>query len=153
MGAAVLVFWRWYAQRRPDPDEITKVAIGAVIAALGPIVLAIASAVANFGHHKVSLLWAILFEIFDCVGFAMVYAIGMALFARAAPKAVAGLILGVFYLSLVLSNFIVGWVGGWLGAMPDTSFWLLHAAIAGAGAVGLFVARVLFHRRLAPISA
>ncbi len=149
MSALVLIFWRWRAHRRPDPDEITKVMIGAWFTAAGPLVLALGAALA--GHGKISLLWAVLFELLDCTGTGMLYAIGMSLYSRAAPRPVAGLIIGIFYLHLVLSNFLVGWVGGWLGAMPDTLFWLAHTGLSGLGAAGLVVMRSLFRRRLAPV--
>lgn len=145
-----IAFWRWRAARRPDPDEITKVAIGGLFALSGPLVLALASTIAGMRHAQVSLWWDIAFEFVDNVGVGMIYAIGMALFSRASPRPVAGLIIGIFYLHLVVSNFLVGWVGGWLGAMPDVSFWLVHVGISGAGTAGLFVFRALFQRRLAP---
>jgi POT family proton-dependent oligopeptide transporter len=39
----VVIFWRWWARRRREPDEIVKAGIGALIAACGPLVLAAAS--------------------------------------------------------------------------------------------------------------
>jgi POT family proton-dependent oligopeptide transporter len=151
VAAAVIViaFWRFWAKRRPDPDEITKVAIGGCLGICGTLVLVAASAWMGHGG-KVSLWWAILFEAFDNLGFAMIYPISLALFSRAAPRPVVGLLMGCFFLHLTISNFLVGWVGGFLGTMPDTHFWLIHTAIAAAGTAGLFLFRALFHQRLAP---
>src|SRR5262249_48336761 len=36
----VVAFWRFYGKRLKEPDEIVKIAIGSLIAALGPLVLA-----------------------------------------------------------------------------------------------------------------
>ena len=50
--AGSVLFWRWYGKHRPEPNEITKIAIGVFIAALAPAVLALASA--GGGHHRPS---------------------------------------------------------------------------------------------------
>ena len=86
-----LLFWRWWAARRREPDEIIKVAIGAFIAAGGPLVLAAASMHAA-GGHKVGLVWGLGFHIVNDIGFANVYAVGLALFSRAAPPALGAAI-------------------------------------------------------------
>lgn len=83
---AVLVLWFWkaYARRRPDLSEISKVALGTFIAAFGPLMLALGSWISP-GPHEVSLFWGLAFHIINDIGFSMSYAIGMALFSRAAP--------------------------------------------------------------------
>lgn len=150
---AVLAFWRRYARGRPDADEITKVAIGGLFAVAAALTLALGALVVELTGQRISLWWAIAFEAFDAIGFAMIYAIGMALFIRAAPRSISGLIIGIFYLHLVISNLLVGWLGGLLEQMPATHFWLLHAAFAAGATALLFIFRALFHRQLAPMDA
>ena len=48
---------------------------------------------------------------------------------------------------------LVGYVGGLLGTMPDTRFWLLHVGLMAASAALLLVARMLFGHLLAPTRA
>lgn len=150
---AVLVFWRTYARSRPDADEITKVAIGSLFAVAAALILALGALVAELTGQRLSLWWAVAFEAFNSVAFAMIYAIGMALFVRAGPARFSGLIVGIFYLHVVISNLLVGWLGGLLGQMPATHFWLLHAAFAASAAFLLFSFRLLFRRQLAPMTA
>jgi hypothetical protein len=85
VGAA-LAFWTIYARYRKEPDEIVKLSIGAVIAAGGPLLLALASANVAATGGKVSLLWGLGFHIVNDVGFAMVFPVGLALYSRAAPR-------------------------------------------------------------------
>jgi len=149
----VLVFWRWFARNRDDADEITKVAIAGFFIIAAGLTLALASAVADATGARISLWWAIAFEFCDGVGFAMLYAIGLAMFVRAAPRSLAGLIVGIFYIHLVISNLLVGWLGGLLGTMPDSQFWLIHAGFASVGTALLFLFRGLFRAELAPVAA
>ncbi len=148
----VIAFWRWFARHRKDADEITKVAIGGFFMVAAALTLAVASFTMQTTGARISLWWAIIFELFDNLGQSMIYAIGMSLFARAAPRSIAGLIIGIFYLHLVVSSLLVGWLGGLLGEMPDTRFWLIHAGIAGFATGLLFVFRALFRPQLAPVA-
>ena len=146
-----LMFWRWWARRHRDPDEIVKIALGAAISALAPAVLAVASLHAQ-GGHKVGLGWGVAFHLINDIGFANIYAIGIALYSRAAPPALGATIVNAFVLYIFLANLFVGWLAGLLEVMPAPRFWMMHSAlIAGAAAV-LFVMSRLFRAALAPRS-
>lgn len=150
MLLASIAFWRVLARRGRDPDEIVKLAIGGFIAAGAPLILAAASAKVAASHEKVGLAWGVAFHLLNDAGIAILFPVGLALYSRAAPKAVAGLMIGVYYLQFFLANMLVGWLGGRLPALGGPAFWTLHAALVGAGAVVLALFAVLFRRQLAP---
>ncbi len=145
-----IVFWRIWDRRRGPVDEITRVAIGACLMALAPLVLALASAQAAASGHRVGLVWGVAFHLINNIGFINLYPVALALFSRAAPPRLAGLMMGVFKLHLFAANLLVGFLGGLLGTMSGSRFWLLHAALIGGGAVLLFVLRAAFREPLAP---
>ena len=147
--AGTIAFWRWWATRWPEPDEITKLTIGTVISLFAPLALALASLYAA-GGHKVSLGWAILFHTINEIGFANVYPVGIALYSRCAPRAIGGTIIAVYYLHLFASNVLVGRLGGLLETMAPVNFWLMHAALVGIAALILLVVRSFAGRLLAP---
>jgi POT family proton-dependent oligopeptide transporter len=148
--ALVVLFWRWWATRWREPDELQKIILGVTIAAVG--VLALAAAAAQFAAtgHRVSLWWGVLFEILNDLGFANVFSIGLALYSRAAPKGLGGTLVAIYLINLFLGNMFVGYLGGLLETMSGVSFWLLHAGLIGASAVVLLGIRILFGRILAP---
>jgi proton-dependent oligopeptide transporter, POT family len=149
MLVAVLGFWRLWARRFTEPDEIAKMVIGEFISVGGLLMLA-AAAYLSAGGVKAGVGWALAFHVINSIGFANVFPVGLALYARASPKALAATMLGCYYVHLFLANNLVGWLGGLLEKMPGTQFWLLHAGlIAAAGAV-LLLARQLFGHVLAP---
>ncbi|HEY0281076.1 MAG TPA: oligopeptide:H+ symporter [Rhizomicrobium sp.] len=147
---AVIAFWRWYGKRWREPNEITKMIIGVAIGALGPLVLAGSAAVATATHHPVPLYWALGFHILNDIGFANVLPVGLALYSRAAPKGLGGTMIAVYYVHLFMGNLLVGYVGGLLGSMPDTEFWLLHVGLMAVSVVLLLAARFFFGHLLAP---
>ena len=150
---ASLAFWRWWKRRRPEPDEITKLAVGTLVSAAAPLILVAASFQQAATGHKIGLAWGFAFQIVNDIGFANVLPVGLALFARAAPRAVSGLMIGVFYLHLFAANMTVGWLGGLLNTMPAWRFWLLHAGLVGLGGVLILAFRAIFGRSLAPVAA
>ena len=147
----VIAFWRWYKKRWTEPDEITKIAIGTLIAAMAPLVLAGASAMVAETGQKVTLAWAVAFHVINDTGFAMVLPVGLALYSRAAPKGMGGTMIAIYYLHLFFANSVVtATLGGLYGTMPDTQFWMLHVGLMVASALVLIVVRLLFGRLVAP---
>ncbi len=144
-----LAFWRWYASRRTEPNEITKLTIGALICAAAPLALAGASFYAS-GGHKVSLGWGLVFHAINEIGFANFYPVGLALYSRCAPRALGGTIIAIYFLNMFASNMPVGRLGALLPTMSGTSFWLLHAGLIGGAALVLLAVRRFAGRLLAP---
>jgi POT family proton-dependent oligopeptide transporter len=147
--AGAVAFWRLWASRYREPSEIVKIALGTAIATLGQLTLA-GAALASAGGHKAGPGWIVAFEFLNSAGFANMFPVGLALFARASPKAVAGTMIGVYYGHLFLANTMVGWLGGLVERLPGPQFWLLHAALVGGAALLLALAAALFGRLLAP---
>jgi POT family proton-dependent oligopeptide transporter len=143
-----LAFWRWWSTRSPEPDEITKLTIGAGICATAPLVLVGAALAAGGG--RVSLGWALPFHAINEIGYANVYPVGMALFSRCAPRGLGSTMIAVYFLHMFACNLLVGWLGGFLGAMSGPAFWLMHAALIAAATLVLLLVRKLAGRILAP---
>jgi len=148
--AGSVAFWRWWATRWTEPNEITKLTIGTFIAALGPLALAIASVQEAATGQKVSLAWGLAFHILNDIGFANIFPVGLALYSRASPKAIGSTMMAVYYINLFLAGLIVSKLATYLNVLSGFQFWGLHfVLVAGAGVV-LLIFRSLAGRLLAP---
>ena len=145
-----VVFWRLWSKKFPEPTEINKIAIGSLIAVTGMLSLMIGSAVAARSGGQVSIGWLITFHVLNSAGFANVFPVSLALYARVAPAALSATIIGIYYLAFFAGNNLVGWIGGFLEKMPATQFWLLHATLAGTAGVTFLLAGRFFGHLLAP---
>jgi len=143
-------FWRWWSTRRREPDELTKMALGSLIAAGGPALIMVAAGLVEGTPQKVSAIWTLAYTVVNDLGFANVLPVGLALYSRVAPKRLEGLMIGMYYLHLFIGNTFVGWLAGFLETMPGTQFWGLHALLVGSAGVLLIGARLAFGRLLAP---
>jgi POT family proton-dependent oligopeptide transporter len=145
-----VAFWRWWATRWTEPDELSKIIIGVLISALGPVSLAGAAAYVAATGHKASLGFAIGFHVLNDIGFANVLPIGLALYTRASPKQLTGAMVGIYYLHLFGGNLFTGWLAGQLEKMPGSSFWLMHAGLMAAAAAVLLLVRLSIGSTLSP---
>jgi POT family proton-dependent oligopeptide transporter len=145
-----VLFWRWYGRHWPEPDELGKMTVGTAIATGGPLLLAAASMAVARSGQPASLWWAIGFHIVNDTGISSILPVVLALYSRAAPKGLEGMMIAVSYLAFFASNMAVGWLGSLYGTMTPTLFWLLHAGLVfGAGLV-LFLVRRFAGKVLAP---
>ena len=142
--AVPVLFWLWRLQatRRGESGELTKIGIGAWIAAASHLILVAAIVSANGRTHPSNL--ADTLRRGNGRGFPLLLAHITGAGSRAAPARVNATMMGIAFLSLFLANNIIGWIGGFYQRMGPAPFWLLHAAIACTG--GLLV--LLFGRRL-----
>jgi len=142
-----LAFWRWCAQRGREPDELSKMALGTLIACSAPAVTVLAASMVEHGE-RIGLGWSLTYNLLNNLGFANVLPVGLALYSRAAPQRLAGLVIGAFYLHLFFGNTLVGWLAGLLSVIRGTQFWALHAGLVGAAAVLLLLIKLAFGKLL-----
>ncbi|KQV52724.1 amino acid transporter [Pelomonas sp. Root1217] len=148
-----IAFWRWWATRRREPDEVTKMALGSFVAAGAPLLLLLPAFAIEAGGGKISILWTFAYTLVNDIGFANIMPVGLALYSRAAPRSLQGVMIGIYYLHLFFGNTFVGWLAGLLETMPGTQFWGLHAMLVAAAGAGLLLVKLVFGRLLAPDEA
>jgi POT family proton-dependent oligopeptide transporter len=130
----VVLFWRWQATRGREPDDFTKLALGALMFAAGTAWLGAAHLVYHAGA-KVPLLWAVWFHVSSNFGWLFFVPTAMALFARSAPAAVNALMMGVYSLTIFIGSLVSGRLGVLYERVDPLEFWWIHAAIPAVGAV------------------
>jgi proton-dependent oligopeptide transporter, POT family len=146
--AGVAMFWRAWANRFAEPDEMAKIALGCVISALGLLSLVAGAHTAALSGGKVAIGWLIAFHVLNSIGFANTFPVALSLYSRASPVSLGSTIIGIYYLQLFVANYFVGWLGGRLEYMPATHFWLVHASLVGASALAFLLIRPLIRTAL-----
>ena len=142
--AVPLLFWIWrkQASRRREPGDLAKIGTGAWIAAASNLVLV--GAISVSGGTPVHPMWPFIYSAGLGISFLYYWPTLLALVSRAAPAKVNATLMGLAFMSLFISNNLIGWIGGFYEKMSPAGFWALHAAIGAGG--GLLV--LLFGGRL-----
>jgi POT family proton-dependent oligopeptide transporter len=132
--------WVGLSRRGYDLSSPTKFGFGVFLAALGFLVMYLASTrvVASGGALKVSLLWLIFSFFLQTCGELSLSPVGLSSMTKLAPRRFVGQMMGVWFMASALGNLIAGIVGGHvdpekLDEMPRlfmrTSVSLLIAAV------------------------
>jgi proton-dependent oligopeptide transporter, POT family len=145
----LVMFWRWQAARHREPDDVTKIAIGSLAYGATLLMLAGGNLVAN-ADGKIPLFLVLAFHFLSQLAYLYVSPIAVALFSRSAPATINSTMVSVYYISIFIGSTISGRLGGLYERLPSSQFWLLHAAIVGAGGTIILMLAPRLRRELAP---
>lgn len=137
--------WRWQQAKGKEPDELGKMARGALICAASVALMALSAAMA--GDGKISPLLPFLAYAGVGIAFMWYWPPLLALVSREAPKSINAMMMGSAYLTLFGSNLMMGWYGGKYEALGPVTFWWINAAIALTGAIIIFSLAPLLRKR------
>ncbi|MFL6720986.1 MAG: peptide MFS transporter [Sphingomonas sp.] len=138
------LIWLWsrQAKRGREPSDIAKIGIGAAIASASAGLMAFGAWGA--AGAKVSALYPVLGCAGMGIGFLYYWPPLLALVSRRAPARINATMVSGAYLSLFISNVLMGRVGSYYEKMSPAQFWTLDAGIAATGALLI----LLFGRKL-----
>lgn len=152
MLVAVAAFWAWIGKRSDkEPDELGKMILGSFFTIAGGLCLYMGAVTA--GDGKVAMFWPLMFHLLNSIGFAHILPVSLALFTKLAPRALNATVVGIYYLAFVISNYVVGEIGGWYSSMDTASFWLVHVASAVIGLIAFMAFKLFYGRQIAAHSA
>jgi POT family proton-dependent oligopeptide transporter len=105
---APLLSWLWLRMGNRQPSSPAKFAYGLAAAAVAFLIITYASTLTGAG--RVSPIWLILVYFFQGIGELLLSPVGMSTTTKLAPARMAGLMLGVWYLSISAGNYFAGLV-------------------------------------------
>jgi proton-dependent oligopeptide transporter, POT family len=131
-----LLAWLWVRMGDRNPSLVTKFAIGLLCAGGGFLVMVLAARAAGDGG-RVSPLWLSAVYLIHTVGELCLSPVGLSAITKLAPARIAGLTMGVWFLSISVGNFFAGRMASFYESMP------LEKLVGYAGATGVAVGLVL----------
>jgi proton-dependent oligopeptide transporter, POT family len=136
------IFWRWQQRRGTEPSSVSKMAIGCVLLGVSFIVM-IAGAQA-IGEGKGSPFWPLFCTALLTVGELYLSPIGLSLVTKVSPARIVSMMMGVWFLSSFLGNFLSGVIGLLYTRWSAEAFFVLLTLLG----VGSGIAIWLFNRPL-----
>jgi proton-dependent oligopeptide transporter, POT family len=100
----------WIRLGKRDPSTPLKFAIGLVLVGVGFAIVALGAARASTGE-KISPVWLIATYFVQVCGELCMSPVGLSVITKLAPQRVAGLMMGVWFLSLSIGDYIAGLFG------------------------------------------
>lgn len=140
----LIMLWKWQDSRGGEPNEIIKISTGAWMACAANLLLFIACSISD----RVNVIYPFIYDIVLGVAFLYYWPTLLALVSRAAPAGLKATLMGCVFLTLFISNILIGWIGGFYEHMTPAMFWAMHAAIAGVGGLLAMLLNKPLSRRL-----
>ena len=137
---------RLFARRGIRSGSLTQIFLGGLLCATGYLVLALGDAVSH--GAPLALPWALVYLLLVDGAIVLIWPSALSLIAGAAPRRLVGLWMGLFYLHGFVSSLWAGFSGVYYDRLASPHFWLLHAAVAGSGALLILVAGPPLTRRI-----
>lgn len=126
----------WLKLGKRQPSDSIKFVFALVLGGLGFVVVAYAASLTGLG--KVSPLWLCLVYLFHTIGELCLSPVGLSSMTKLAPLKMVSLMLGVWFLSISLGNYVAGMIGGEFEPTADVLvgiFSKVAITMIGAGVV------------------
>jgi POT family proton-dependent oligopeptide transporter len=135
----IVALWAKQARAGREPSSVTKMAIGCFGISLANLVMTVAALQAG-ETGKASWLWLFAYFVIVTIGELYLSPVGLSLVSKVAPARVLSLLMGVWFATSFVGNFLAGWLGSFWSSMEKPAFFLTIAAIAAVA--GLFIMAV-----------
>jgi POT family proton-dependent oligopeptide transporter len=133
--------WLWLRLGAREPSSPTKFALGLLFVGLGFLPVALAAYLSQqAGGALVSPLWLVVLYLLHTVGELCLSPVGLSTVTKLAPERLVGSMMGVWFLSLSLGNFLGGWAAGFFEKLPLPQ---LFGAVAATTMVSAVILAVL----------
>jgi proton-dependent oligopeptide transporter, POT family len=111
--------WLWIRLGRHEPSAPAKFAYALLFVGLGFLVVAAAAQLSlQAGGSKVSVMWLITVYLLHTIGELCLSPVGLSTVTKLAPARLVSSMMGVYFVSLSLGNFIGGRVAGYFETLP-----------------------------------
>jgi POT family proton-dependent oligopeptide transporter len=139
IAVAPLLAWLWVKLGSRDPSSPAKFAWGLLFVGLGFVVMVVA-AIRSGSGVQVSSFWLWLTYLLHTVGELCLSPVGLSAFTKLAPQRVVGLMMGVWFLSTAIGEYI----GGRIASVYETFSLPALFGVVAAFSIGLGLAMALF---------
>jgi len=130
--------WLWLRMGDRQPSSPVKLSLGLLFVGLGATLLAIASTFAT-GGVKVGPWWLIGVYALHTIGEICLYPVGLSTTTKLAPARLAGLMMGLYFLSISFGNFAAGITAGYFGGGTQDAMFGLFSKLAAAPIIAALV--------------
>jgi POT family proton-dependent oligopeptide transporter len=130
-----LFAWLWVRLGARQPSSPAKFALALVLVGLAFVLLIPAGSLAQ-GGVKVSPLWLIGAYFIQELGELCLSPVGLSLVTKVAPVRLVSFVMGIFFLSNFVGNWLAGWSARFVSSVPLVTLFGVTAAVTiGAGLV------------------
>ena len=138
--------WVWLAARNKEPSSPGKFVFGLIFVGLGFLLLVPPSIASGYdgtvNTNDVSSGWLFGVYLIHTIGELCLSPVGLSMVTKLAPRTMVGSMMGVWFLSVAIGNFIGGYTAGFFETLDLSQlFGSVAATTIGAGVILIFLVK------------
>jgi len=130
--------WLWIRLGKREPSSPAKFAFGLLFAGLGFAILVPAANLAG-AAGQVSALWLVCTYVLHTMGELSLSPVGLSAMTKLAPERVSGFMMGVWFLSISVGNYLGAKTTSFYESLPVSTLFGIVAAFGFGAALVLFL--------------
>ena len=138
----VNMFWAWQSRGGKEPSSVTKMGIGCFLCGAAYLVMLWAAAVVP-EDQKASVMWLVATTFVFTMGEIYLSPIGLSLVTKVSPKPVVSTMMGFWFASSAIGNYLTGFLGMSYSKMSATNFFLMLFGLGVATGIVFLLMRNL----------
>ena len=140
-------FWAMRARKGKKSSSVRKMAVGCFLAGLAFLALIIGNQFITMEKSLMNMLWLTIATLIFTLGELYLSPIGLSFVTKVAPPRFLSMMMGMWFLSSFVGNYLAGSLGALYSQMSNNAFFMIFAVL-GIG-VGFFF--LIAERKLAKI--
>ncbi|HEY6191610.1 MAG TPA: peptide MFS transporter [Bacteroidota bacterium] len=125
----------WVKLGKREPSSPAKFALGLFFVGLGYLILSWGAHLSGPEQARVSPMWLVAVYLCHTVGELCLSPVGLSTVTKLAPQRIAGQMMGIWFLTIALGNYIGGQVAGLFETMPLPTLFLTIFGTTGVAAL------------------
>lgn len=130
--------WVWLGRRKKDPPTPMKMSFGLLLLSFG-FVLMMAASKQSEAAGKAGIYWIVGAYFFHTIGELCLSPVGLSMVTKLAPARYASLLMGVWFLSSAVANYLAGYIGGFSKQLGEFQLFGAIAVTTSIAGVLLFI--------------
>jgi proton-dependent oligopeptide transporter, POT family len=129
-------WWNYNAARGRRSSSVRKMGIGCILAGAAFLVVPLAQNFITVDKSVVNMFWLAVTTLIFTLGELYLSPIGLSLVTKVAPVRLMSMMMGMWFISSFVGNYLAGELGALYSSMSETAFFVMFAILGGV--VGLF---------------
>ena len=137
LAPIVSLVWRVLDEKKREPSTPAKMALGLLFLGIGFLPMVAAAAIAG-PNGRASWVWLVGAYLLQTIGELCLSPVGLSFVTKLAPKKLAAILMGVWFLAVWAGNTLAGLTGYWYDKMSHGSFFALFVVSSLVAAATMF---------------
>lgn len=135
-GPIFAALWVFLGKRKKDPSTPAKMSMGLILLSFGFVLMMLASKQSE-AVGKAGIYWIVGAYFFQTIGELCLSPVGLSMVTKLAPAKYASLLMGVWFLSSAIANYLAGFIGGFSKELGE--FQLFGAIVVTTSIAGVLL--------------